>query len=352
MITPKLPLLKGLPFVVQVSHYTAHPIVPTRTTCSRRAFFITPDGSATAGQPDGTHVFLPSNDHPRDKATFTIRFDVPAGETRSPTACCVQEHRRAGARTTSTCSASRWRPSSSSSRSAATRRSTAASTTASRARRDRAEPLRAAAVRQAAGRARPPRLDEGAGRRLPVRHLRLARGRRHARLRARDADALAVSTAVVRRHLRRPRRCGSRRWCTSSRTCGSATACAVRVERRVAQRGPRDLVRVALRGRARRARGEHRDRRLRRALCRSSTSSATSTATSSARSAGRRAAIRPQLFSPQPYYGGALVLYALRQKVGDATFQQIERAWVRATATESARPPTSSRSPRRSPART
>jgi aminopeptidase N len=26
-------------------------------------------------------VFMPSNDHPRDKASFTIRFDVPAGET-------------------------------------------------------------------------------------------------------------------------------------------------------------------------------------------------------------------------------------------------------------------------------
>jgi aminopeptidase N len=34
----------------------------------------------TAGQPNATHDFLPSNDHPRDKATFTIRFDVPAGE--------------------------------------------------------------------------------------------------------------------------------------------------------------------------------------------------------------------------------------------------------------------------------
>src|SRR3954464_5814405 len=27
VITPKLPLLKGLPFIVQVSHYTAHPVV-------------------------------------------------------------------------------------------------------------------------------------------------------------------------------------------------------------------------------------------------------------------------------------------------------------------------------------
>jgi len=80
VITPKLPLLKGLPFIVQVSDYTAHPVVPDPNNLLGAPFFITPDGSATAGQPNGTHTFLPSNDHPRDKATFTIRFDVPAGE--------------------------------------------------------------------------------------------------------------------------------------------------------------------------------------------------------------------------------------------------------------------------------
>jgi aminopeptidase N len=34
------------------------------------------------------------------------------------------------------------------------------------------------------------------------------------------------------------------------------------------------------------------------------------------------------LFSFQAYHGGALVLYALRQQVGPATFERIERAWV------------------------
>jgi aminopeptidase N len=34
------------------------------------------------------------------------------------------------------------------------------------------------------------------------------------------------------------------------------------------------------------------------------------------------------LFDLQRYHGGALVLYALRQVVGAATFQRIERAWV------------------------
>jgi aminopeptidase N len=34
------------------------------------------------------------------------------------------------------------------------------------------------------------------------------------------------------------------------------------------------------------------------------------------------------VFNSNVYYGGALVLYALQQKVGAATFQQIERTWV------------------------
>ncbi len=34
------------------------------------------------------------------------------------------------------------------------------------------------------------------------------------------------------------------------------------------------------------------------------------------------------LFAFQRYHGGALVLYALRQVVGAATFQRIERAWL------------------------
>jgi aminopeptidase N len=34
------------------------------------------------------------------------------------------------------------------------------------------------------------------------------------------------------------------------------------------------------------------------------------------------------LFSPNVYYGGALVLYALRQRIGEASFERVERAWV------------------------
>src|SRR5689334_11288965 len=81
VITPRQPLEKGKAFVVTVAHYTAHPRKPSESNILAAAFVVTPDGSATLGQPAGAHVFLPSNDHPRDKATFTFRFDVPAGET-------------------------------------------------------------------------------------------------------------------------------------------------------------------------------------------------------------------------------------------------------------------------------
>jgi len=81
VITPRRPLRAGETFLVSVSHYVAVPTAPDNNDFSTEAFFYTPDGSATAGQPNFAHYFLPSNDHPSDKATFDFRFDVPAGET-------------------------------------------------------------------------------------------------------------------------------------------------------------------------------------------------------------------------------------------------------------------------------
>jgi aminopeptidase N len=75
VITPKRAIKRHRKFRVKVAHFTANPTDPATSSF----FFYTPDGSATAGQPDGTHSFLPSNDHPRDKASFSFRFDVPAG---------------------------------------------------------------------------------------------------------------------------------------------------------------------------------------------------------------------------------------------------------------------------------
>src|SRR3954470_5353403 len=81
VITPKRALPDGKLFLVTVSHFVAVPTVPDAEDFSLSAFFSHADGTATAGQPNFTHYFLPSNDHPRDKATFDIRFDVPAGAT-------------------------------------------------------------------------------------------------------------------------------------------------------------------------------------------------------------------------------------------------------------------------------
>jgi aminopeptidase N len=77
VITPKRPLAKGLPFVVRVSDFVTVPTVPSDDPTST-ALFITPDGTATAAQPDLAHYIYPSNDHPSDKASYTFRFDVPS----------------------------------------------------------------------------------------------------------------------------------------------------------------------------------------------------------------------------------------------------------------------------------
>ncbi|WCB92622.1 hypothetical protein DSM104299_01319 [Baekduia alba] len=81
VITPRQPLANGAPFLVTVSNFVAVPTVPDGNDESTTAFFQHSVGSATAGQPNWAHSFLPSNDYPSDKATWDVRMDVPAGET-------------------------------------------------------------------------------------------------------------------------------------------------------------------------------------------------------------------------------------------------------------------------------
>jgi aminopeptidase N len=77
VITPQRSLRRGQVFVVVVSDFVAVPTVPDPSDSSTLAFFITPHGSATAPQPDLAHRIFPSNDHPRDKASYTFRVDTP-----------------------------------------------------------------------------------------------------------------------------------------------------------------------------------------------------------------------------------------------------------------------------------
>jgi aminopeptidase N len=80
-ITPKRPLRDHEKFAVRVT-YTAH----TRTQGPEDqnlpfGWFTVNGGSVTAGQPNFSHVIYPVNDHPADKASYDISFDVPAGTT-------------------------------------------------------------------------------------------------------------------------------------------------------------------------------------------------------------------------------------------------------------------------------
>ncbi|WP_106131336.1 M1 family metallopeptidase [Pseudosporangium ferrugineum] len=77
VITPRHYLAKGKPFRVTVSGFTATPI-PANADAPA-GFVSTPDGTIMAGQPDQSHQFFPSNDHPRDMATYTITLTAPAG---------------------------------------------------------------------------------------------------------------------------------------------------------------------------------------------------------------------------------------------------------------------------------
>jgi len=79
IVTPASAIANGSTFTVVVTAFKA---APTKLTWDVEsvAFFVTPDGSATAPQPYYAHLIYPCNDHPRDKATFTFTIDVPAGQ--------------------------------------------------------------------------------------------------------------------------------------------------------------------------------------------------------------------------------------------------------------------------------
>jgi len=98
VITPVQPLARGERFAVTVSRFASSPKVPDPASFLDAPFFSTPDGTAWAGQPHNAHRIFPSNDHPRDMATFSFRIDVPAGTTAVANGELVAQH-DTGART-------------------------------------------------------------------------------------------------------------------------------------------------------------------------------------------------------------------------------------------------------------
>lgn len=72
VVTPDRPLHRGSTARLTVE-YTADP----RAALPHTAWVPTPDGFAVAGQPDAAHTVFPCNDHPSQKARFTVAVTAP-----------------------------------------------------------------------------------------------------------------------------------------------------------------------------------------------------------------------------------------------------------------------------------
>ncbi len=74
-ITPAEPVAEGVRFTVVVTGAEATP----RTRTGEPGFVYTEDGSFLAAQPDVMHDVIPCNDHPSDKAAFRFVVSTPRG---------------------------------------------------------------------------------------------------------------------------------------------------------------------------------------------------------------------------------------------------------------------------------
>ncbi|QIY69788.1 M1 family metallopeptidase [Streptomyces sp. RLB1-33] len=82
VITPAKPLAKGKPFTVKVT-YTADPtqIRHRDDAIEDYGWIPTPDGTVLYPQPNGAKMIFPSNDHPSQRAPITFRITTPPGLT-------------------------------------------------------------------------------------------------------------------------------------------------------------------------------------------------------------------------------------------------------------------------------
>ncbi|MET3424576.1 aminopeptidase N [Actinoplanes tereljensis] len=94
VITPKKALPAHRKFTVRVAGFKATPIEANAD--SPAGFVKTPDGTIVAAQPDEAHGLFPNNDHPRDKATYTIRITNPVGWTGTANGVQVSTRQKNG----------------------------------------------------------------------------------------------------------------------------------------------------------------------------------------------------------------------------------------------------------------
>ncbi|MER7007161.1 M1 family metallopeptidase [Dactylosporangium sp. NPDC000555] len=79
VVTPARGLPAGLPFVVDVRYHGVPYTVRIPEIPSEAQFMHTDDGALVAGEPKAAASWYPVNDHPLDKATYSVRVTVPEG---------------------------------------------------------------------------------------------------------------------------------------------------------------------------------------------------------------------------------------------------------------------------------
>ncbi|MET8148857.1 M1 family aminopeptidase [Actinoplanes sp. NPDC049668] len=77
-VTPRRGLRRGQPFTV-VAGYDGVPQVIQDPNLGASGVFATDDGMVIVGQPEVASTWFPVNDHPLDKASYTIRITAPQG---------------------------------------------------------------------------------------------------------------------------------------------------------------------------------------------------------------------------------------------------------------------------------
>ena len=94
-ITPASALRSGHQFTATV-RYSGTPEVVTDPDGSIEGWVPTSDGAFVVGEPQGSPSWFPSNDNPRDKATYDISVTVPAGLTAVSNGTLVGQSTRNG----------------------------------------------------------------------------------------------------------------------------------------------------------------------------------------------------------------------------------------------------------------
>ena len=80
LVRPTTPVEPGAPVVVSVT-YSDDRHATSLGFGLGGGFYTTENGAHTLNEPDGARSWLPSNDHPSDKATWRFELTVPAGVT-------------------------------------------------------------------------------------------------------------------------------------------------------------------------------------------------------------------------------------------------------------------------------